>query len=108
MKVWNQKAKDKSSLIDNFLSGEDIVLDKELFLYDIKASIAHVHELKEINILNISESKKIISSLNKLSKLFKENKFRLTTKYEDCHSAIEYFLSKELGPIGKKNSYWKK
>lgn len=102
MKVWNQKAKDKSSLIDNFLSGEDIVLDKELFLYDIKASIAHVHELKEINILNISESKKIISSLNKLSKLFKENKFRLTTKYEDCHSAIEYFLSKELGPIGKK------
>ena len=102
MKIWNQNSKNKNSAIDYFLSGEDIALDQELFLYDIEASIAHAHELKSINILNVTETKKMISSLKKLAKLFQSNKFKLTSKYEDCHSAIEYFLTKELGSLGKK------
>ena len=102
MKIWNQHKNDQSSSIDKFLSGEDIVLDQELFLYDIDASIAHAHELHSINILNKTETQKIVASLKKLAKLFKENKFKLTDKYEDCHSAIESFLTKELGPVGKK------
>ncbi|MDC0054932.1 argininosuccinate lyase [Pseudomonadota bacterium] len=102
MKIWNQSSKDKNSIIDHFLSGEDIVLDQELFLYDIEASIAHANELEHINILNKSETKKVISALKKLAKLFQANKFKLTSKYEDCHSAIEDFLIKELGSVGKK------
>ena len=62
MKIWNQSLKGKNSIIDNFLSGEDIVLDQELFLYDIEASIAHANELQHINILNKSETKKVISN----------------------------------------------
>jgi len=102
MKIWNQDSKDKNSAIDNFLSSEDITLDQEIFLYDIEASIAHAHELENINILNKSEAKKAISSLKKLAKLFKAKKFKLTSRYEDCHSAIEDFLTKELGSVGKK------
>ena len=49
MKIWNQSSKDKNSAIDYFLSSEDIVLDQELFLYDIEASIAHVLELQDLN-----------------------------------------------------------
>ena len=102
MKIWNQHKNDQSSSIDKFLSGEDIVLDQGLFLYDIDASIAHAHELHSLNILHKKETQKIVASLKKLAKLFKENKFKLTDKYEDCHSAIESFLTKELGSIGKK------
>ena len=102
MKIWNQDSKDKNSAIDNFLSSEDITLDQEIFLYDIEASIAHAHELENINILNKSEAKKAISSLKKLAKLFKAKKFKLTSRYEDCHSAIEDYLTKELGSVGKK------
>ena len=102
MKIWNQNSKDKNSAIDYFLSGEDIVLDQELFLYDIEASIAHAHELQNINILTIAEAKKIVASLKNLAKLFQAKKFKLTTKYEDCHSAIEDYLTKELGSVGKK------
>ena len=29
-------------------------------------------------------------------------KFKLSSKYEDCHSAIEEYLIKELGSVGKK------
>ena len=102
MKIWNQNSKDNDSAIDSFLSSEDIVLDQELFLYDIHASIAHAHELQAINILTKTETKKIIASLKKLSKLFQTKKFKLTSKYEDCHSAIEQYLTKELGSVGKK------
>ena len=102
MKIWNQRSKDKNSAIDYFLSGEDIVLDQELFLYDIEASIAHAHELQNINILTKAEAKKIVASLKNLAKLFQAKKFKLTTKYEDCHSAIEDYLTKELGSVGKK------
>ena len=102
MKIWNQSSKDNDSAIDYFLSSEDIVLDQELFLYDIQASIAHAHELQAINILTKSETKKIIASLKKLANLFQTKKFKLTSKYEDCHSAIEQYLIKELGSVGKK------
>jgi len=102
MKIWNQGSKDNDSAIDYFLSSEDIVLDQELFLYDIQASIAHAHELQAVNILTKSETKKIIASLKRLAKLFQTKKFKLTSKYEDCHSAIEQYLTKELGSVGKK------
>ena len=102
MKIWNQSSKDKNTAIDNFLSSEDIVLDQELFLYDIEASMAHAHELENINILTKSETKKVIVSLKKLAKSFLTKKFKLTAKYEDCHSAIEDYLTKELGSVGKK------
>ena len=102
MKIWNQSSKDKNSAIDDFLSSEDIVLDQELFLYDIEASMAHAHELENINILTKSETKKVIVSLKKLAKSFLAKKFKLTAKYEDCHSAIEDYLTKELGSVGKK------
>jgi argininosuccinate lyase len=102
MKIWNQSSKDRNTAIDDFLSSEDIVLDQELFLYDIEASIAHAHELENINILTKSETKKVIVSLKKLAKLFLAKKFKLTSKYEDCHTAIEDYLTRELGSVGKK------
>ena len=102
MKIWDQNLEGGNSAIDNFLSGEDIILDQELFHFDIEASIAHALELKEVKVLTVSEAKKIITALKKLAKLFKTKKYKLTEKYEDCHSAIEDFLTKELGSTGKK------
>lgn len=102
MKIWNNKTNTAHSSIDAFLSGEDIALDQELFLYDVEASIAHAEELRAIKILSAAELKKMVAALTKLAKLFTTNKFKLTNKYEDCHSAIEDFLTKELGDLGKK------
>ena len=102
MKLWNTNKDSANQAVDKFLSGEDILLDRQLFQYDIQSSIAHVEELRSIDILSSSESRKLKASLKKLSKLFKQNKFKLTNKFEDCHSAIEYFLTTELGDLGKK------
>jgi len=102
MKIWNTRKDDQNQDVNKFLSGEDILLDRELFLYDVQSSIAHVEELRSIGVLNNSESRKLKAALKKLGKLFEKNKFKLTNKFEDCHSAIEYFLTKELGDLGKK------
>ena len=102
MKIWNTRKDGQNQAVDKFLSGEDILLDRELFLYDVQSSIAHVEELRSIGVLNNSESRKLKAALKKLGKLFKKNKFKLTNKFEDSHSAIEYFLIKELGDVGKK------
>ena len=48
MKIWNKNIKTSNSSIDAFLSGEDIVLDQELFLYDIEASIAHAEHFERL------------------------------------------------------------
>ena len=96
MKIWNTREDDQNQAVDKFLSGEDILLDRELFLYDVQSSIAHAEELRSIGVLNNSESRKLKAALKKLGKLFKKNKFKLTNKFEDSHSAIEYFLIKEL------------
>ena len=102
MKLWNTNKDSPNQAVDKFLSGEDILLDRQLFQYDIQSSIAHVEELRSIDVLSSSESRKLKASLKKLSKLFEQNKFKLTNKFEDCHSAIEYFLTIELGDLGKK------
>ena len=40
MKIRNKNIKSSTASIDAFLSGEDIILDQELFLYDIEASMS--------------------------------------------------------------------
>ena len=101
-KIWNTNGKKQSNEVAAFLAGEDIELDKSIFIYDVQASIAHVNNLFSIGIIKKGESTKIIKSLKDLKKKFQEGSFKLTNKYEDCHSAIEFYLTKELGELGKK------
>ena len=41
MKIWNSKNQKINQKVDTFLSGEDIHLDNEIFIFDVDASIAH-------------------------------------------------------------------
>lgn len=88
--------------ITNFMSGEDVILDRELMLYDIQASLVHVQGLQRIGVINDEELTQITATLEVLSKQFKRREFVLDSRFEDCHSAIEWFLTKELGDVGKK------
>ena len=101
-KIWNTSGVKVSDEISSFLAGEDIELDNSIFIYDIDATIAHIKGLQSINILKKNEFNKLNKSLKELRKKFLNDSFRLTKKYEDCHSAIEFYLTKELGDLGKK------
>ena len=101
-KIWNTSGVKVSDEISSFLAGEDIELDNSIFIYDIDATIAHIKGLQSINILKKNEVNILNKSLKELRKKFLEGSFKLTKKYEDCHSAIEFYLTKELGDLGKK------
>ena len=101
-KIWNTSGVTVSDEISSFLAGEDIELDNSIFIYDIDATIAHIKGLQSIGILKKNESNRLNKSLKELRKKFLEGSFKLNKQYEDCHSAIEFYLTKELGDLGKK------
>ena len=102
--LWSD-AEDKSidaELMD-FLAGADIKLDKHLFVYDIIATQAHVGGLSRIGILTQDECQKLVDCLSELKLKFEQGQFILNNSYEDGHSAIEFYLTQQLGELGKKS-----
>jgi argininosuccinate lyase len=88
--------------IMEFMAGEDVVLDRELFPFDIRATAAHVRGLERIGILSPVESKTLCTLLEQLQQEFSEGSFVLDQRFEDGHSAIEMFLTEKAGDIGAK------
>jgi argininosuccinate lyase len=88
--------------IMEFTAGEDVVLDRVLLPYDIRATAAHVRGLERIGILKASESDTLCHWLDVLLSLFQSGDFVLDHRYEDGHSAIEIFLTDKTGDLGAK------
>ncbi len=87
----------------DFMAGQDIKLDKHLFVFDIVATQAHIGGLKTINILTDDEYQNLYDCLSQLKDLYESGEFVLDSFYEDGHSAIEFYLTKQLGELGKKS-----
>ena len=101
--IWQKNsAANIDKTIMEYMAGEDVLLDNHLFLFDIQASIAHVRGLESIDILNQVEANQLCDTLNQLSEEHKLGNFQLDSRFEDCHSAIEFFLTEKLGDLGKK------
>ena len=88
--------------IMEFMAGEDAVLDRELFTFDIQATAAHVRGLARIGILGTDESETLCLLLDQLQQDFAVGRFVLDERYEDGHSAIEMFLTEKVGDTGAK------
>ncbi|MFH1536822.1 MAG: argininosuccinate lyase [Patescibacteria group bacterium] len=101
MKLWQKNYK-LNEKIEEFTVGEDYILDQKLVKYDCLASIAHVQMLYKINILKKEETEKLIKALEEVIELDKKGKFIIKKQDEDCHTAIENYLTEKLGDIGKK------
>ena len=102
--LWSDQ--DNQSIDDelmDFMAGQDIVLDKHLFVFDIVATQAHIGGLKTVNILTQTEYRQLHDCLSELKGLYEKGKFVLDNSYEDGHSAIEFYLTQQLGDLGKKS-----
>ena len=101
--LWQSDADGQmDQTIMNFLAGEDVVLDRELFPFDIRATAAHVRGLERIDILSSDESANLCALLDELLQEFTLGDFILDERYEDGHSAIEVFLTERAGELGAK------
>ena len=88
--------------IEDYTVGVDYLLDLELLPYDIRGTIAHTKMLRKIKILNSKELSILLSGLNKILSLFKNEKFKIDKSQEDGHTAIEAYLTEHYGEVGKK------
>ena len=101
MKLWRKGYK-LNKQIEEFTVRDDYLLDQRLVKFDCLISIAHAKMLGRIGILNKTEIKKITQGLQKIIKLDKRKKFKIKKAEEDCHTAIENYLTKRLGKLGEK------
>ncbi len=100
-KLW-QKNYSIDSLLESFTVKNDYILDQDLVFSDCLGSLAHAKGLNKIGILTDAELKDLEIGLNEIIALKKEGKFEITLSDEDCHTAIEGYLTKRMGEVGKK------
>jgi argininosuccinate lyase len=100
--LWQKPGVKVDARIQRFLAGEDVILDREFFLFDIEASRAHAEGLQGIGILDARELDGLSRELAGLAEDFRTGAFVLDEQYEDGHSAIEARLVERLGDAGRK------
>lgn len=101
MKLW-EKGYELDKLVENFMTGDDPLLDNALILYDCIGSIAHAKMLEKIGILTLQESSQLCEELGLIIQLAESGKFIIKPENEDVHTAIECELVSKLGNVGKK------
>jgi len=100
-KLWGGRfSENTDAFVEEFT--ESVSFDKELALYDIKGSIAHVKMLSKQGIIPKEEAEKIIEGLNQIAEDIKEGKFNWKRELEDVHMNIEKALIERIGNIGGK------
>ena len=100
--LWQKPGVKVDARIQRFLAGEDVILDREFFLFDIEASRAHAEGLQRIGILDAQELEGLKRELEVLAGDFRDGTFVLDEQFEDGHSAIEARLVERLGDAGRK------
>ena len=100
-KLW-QKNYTLDSMMEHFTVRNDYIYDEELVVSDAIGSAAHAKGLNKIGILSDEECRKLLAGLDRIVQLRQSDSFPITVSDEDCHTAIEGFLTKELGDAGKK------
>ena len=83
--MWQKSGVAIDARIMRFLAGDDVLLDREFFLYDIQASKAHVEGLARINVLGADEESTLLHELDALAADFRSGAFVLDERYEDGH-----------------------
>ena len=100
--LWQKPGVRVDERIQQFCAGDDVVLDREFFAFDIQASRAHAQGLQRIGILSPDELAGIERELDALADDFAAGRFVLDTRFEDGHSAIEARLVERLGDAGRR------
>jgi argininosuccinate lyase len=102
MPLWNKGSKKINEIIQNYCVGNDYALDLELIKYDCIGSIAHCKGLLQAQIIDEQEFADLNSGLKEIIELSTKGKFVINQSQEDCHTAIEEYLTNKFGIVGQK------
>lgn len=88
--------------IEKYTVGKDYLIDVHILPYDLQGTSAHVKCLKAASVLDDGECCDLLDGLGEIERLHKLGKFSIAVEEEDCHTAIENYLTSMLGDLGKK------
>lgn len=100
-KLW-EKGYTLNQIVEEFMTGDDPLLDLRIAKFDCIGSIAQAQMLAKIGVLSEDEAGKIKKCLEQLLKQIEEGKFVIEKSDEDVHTVIEGYLIAQLGDTGKK------
>jgi argininosuccinate lyase len=101
-KLW-QVGDGLHPLIEAYTVGEDYRIDGEHMVpFDVEASTAHAEMLCKIGVITEVELDAAKRGLAEVEAEWKAGRFKVTRDQEDCHTAIEKFLTEKYGDVGKK------
>lgn len=100
-KMWETKVS-LNKLVEEYTVGNDYILDIQLIPFDIIMTQAHAKMLHKINIFSDEELSMVLEGLAELNTLVENDEFSILPEQEDCHTAVEHFLTTKYGVIGKK------
>ncbi len=100
-KLWAGRFREPLDLeVERFSSS--LSIDRRLYRYDIRGSIAHSQTLEKAGLLTSRESSKIVKGLKQIEQEIEGETFVFTSEDEDIHMAIERRLIALLGKLGGK------
>ncbi len=98
--LWQKSGVEVDEAVMAFLAGQDVTLDQQLFEFDLEASLAHAEGLARIGVLGADDATQIKHSLQALKAAWMAGEFTVDERFEDGHSAIEFWLTQHLGDVG--------
>ncbi len=102
MKLWDKAGTSIDARVEAFTAGDDVLLDQALVPYDCVASQAHARMLAGIGILTDDELEALLAGLDAIIARHAAGDFVVRPEDEDCHTAIESYLTEHCGEAGKK------
>jgi len=101
-KLW-QVGDGLHPLVEAYTVGEDFNIDgKYMVPFDVQASTAHAEMLQSNGILTQEELEQAKKGLGEVEVEWRAGRFKVSVQQEDCHTAIEQFLTEKYGDVGKK------
>ena len=88
--------------IHRFTVGDDPMLDAALLTHDALGSAAHARMLARAGLLPQAEAQTLVAALAAIARRSKQGKLAIAPEQEDAHTAIEQWLTAELGDAGKR------
>lgn len=107
MKLWSKEGEGKAETADiakvqELTAFDDHLYDSLLLPWDCLGSAAHAKGLLRLGVLTDAEAESLIKGLSQIYLESYQTRVEIPKDVEDCHSYIEFRLTKELGDIGKK------
>jgi argininosuccinate lyase len=101
MTLWDKGQKTDDAVLA-FSAGNEYMLDQRLVPHDCDGSIAHARTLHKAGLLGAEDTEALIRGLDRIKELHSRGDFRVRPEQEDCHTAIEEWLTGNVGPAGAK------